>query len=264
MSSDRHRRLVTRRLTELIFIAHARASSRGARSRSRLPWKEPPHADVRGSSKGTTCNSRSSERARSAAPLAPTWREVDTTSSCATWTRTTWTRSIATDLRIEGPVEEFTVRVRAITPDELPEQIEHVAIAVKSHHTHAAAELVRGRIAPGGYLVSFQNGFHRRHPRRGGRAREPHRQFRELWGRRHGTGPRHARQHRHVPRRRAFRERHLAPRHRTGGGPALRPGHGQHHGISSGARRLMAPCSTAVPPRISRSPITWKTRVIAP
>lgn len=62
-------------------------------------------------------------------------------------------------LRIEGPVEEFTVRVRAITPDELPEQIEHVAIAVKSHHTNAAAELVRGRIAPGGYLVSFQNGF---------------------------------------------------------------------------------------------------------
>jgi 2-dehydropantoate 2-reductase len=62
-------------------------------------------------------------------------------------------------LHIEGPVEEFTVRVRAITPDELPAQIEHVAIAVKSHHTVAAAELVRGRIAPGGYLVSFQNGF---------------------------------------------------------------------------------------------------------
>jgi 2-dehydropantoate 2-reductase len=62
-------------------------------------------------------------------------------------------------LRIEGPVENFTVRVSAITPEELPDQIEHVAIAVKSHHTEVAAKLVRGRIAPGGYLVSFQNGF---------------------------------------------------------------------------------------------------------
>jgi 2-dehydropantoate 2-reductase len=62
-------------------------------------------------------------------------------------------------LTIEGPVENFTIAVRAITPDQLPDQIEHVAIAVKSHHTDAAAELVRGRIAPGGYLVSFQNGL---------------------------------------------------------------------------------------------------------
>ncbi len=62
-------------------------------------------------------------------------------------------------LSIEGPVENFTVRVTAITPDELPGQIQHVAVAVKSHHTNAAAELVRGRLAPGGYLVSFQNGF---------------------------------------------------------------------------------------------------------
>ncbi len=62
-------------------------------------------------------------------------------------------------LTIEGPVENFTVAVKAITPDQLPDQIEHVAIAVKSHHTDAAAELVRGRIAPGGYLVSFQNGM---------------------------------------------------------------------------------------------------------
>jgi 2-dehydropantoate 2-reductase len=62
-------------------------------------------------------------------------------------------------LTIEGPVENFNVRVKAITPDQLPAQIEHIAIAVKSHHTEAAAELLRGRIAPGGYCVSFQNGF---------------------------------------------------------------------------------------------------------
>jgi 2-dehydropantoate 2-reductase len=62
-------------------------------------------------------------------------------------------------LSIEGPVENFTAAVTAITPDQLPDQIDHVAIAVKSHHTGAAAELVRGRIAPGGYVVSFQNGM---------------------------------------------------------------------------------------------------------
>jgi Asp-tRNA(Asn)/Glu-tRNA(Gln) amidotransferase A subunit family amidase len=33
------------------------------------------------------------------------------------------------------------------------------AVAVKSHHTAAAAELLRGRLAPDGYVVSFQNGL---------------------------------------------------------------------------------------------------------
>ncbi|HEY5112366.1 MAG TPA: amidase family protein [Acidimicrobiales bacterium] len=62
-------------------------------------------------------------------------------------------------ITIEGPVENFNVRVKAITPDQLPAQINHVAIAVKSHHTASAAALLEGRIAPGGYVVSFQNGF---------------------------------------------------------------------------------------------------------
>ena len=62
-------------------------------------------------------------------------------------------------LRIEGPVENFTVSANAITPDQLPSQIEHVAVAVKSHHTAAAAELLRGRITPNGYVVTFQNGL---------------------------------------------------------------------------------------------------------
>jgi 2-dehydropantoate 2-reductase len=62
-------------------------------------------------------------------------------------------------LIIEGPVENFTVRVPAITPDQLPAQIDHIAVAVKSHHTESAAALLKGRVAPGGYAVSFQNGF---------------------------------------------------------------------------------------------------------
>lgn len=62
-------------------------------------------------------------------------------------------------LTIEGPVENFTVRARAVAPDELPEELQFVGIAVKSHHTAQAAELLRGRLAADGYVVSFQNGL---------------------------------------------------------------------------------------------------------
>ncbi len=62
-------------------------------------------------------------------------------------------------LTIEGPVANFNVKIRAITPDQLPATLDRAAVAVKSHHTHDAAELLRGRITPGGYCVSFQNGL---------------------------------------------------------------------------------------------------------
>jgi 2-dehydropantoate 2-reductase len=62
-------------------------------------------------------------------------------------------------LRIEGPVEEFTVRVPAITPDELPDRIEHAVVAVKSLHTASAAALLRDRLAPGGAVLTVQNGL---------------------------------------------------------------------------------------------------------
>jgi 2-dehydropantoate 2-reductase len=62
-------------------------------------------------------------------------------------------------LVIEGPVEQFTVEARAITPDQLPDRLEHAAVAVKSHHTSAAAELLRRRLDPDGWVVTFQNGL---------------------------------------------------------------------------------------------------------
>ena len=65
----------------------------------------------------------------------------------------------ARGLIIEGPVNEFTVTAHAITPDELPDQIEHAIVAVKSLHTRAAAELLRGRLAPDGYVLTVQNGL---------------------------------------------------------------------------------------------------------
>jgi 2-dehydropantoate 2-reductase len=62
-------------------------------------------------------------------------------------------------LIIEGPVNEFTVAARAITPDQLPDQVSHAIVAVKSLHTRAAAELLRTRLAPGGDVLTVQNGL---------------------------------------------------------------------------------------------------------
>lgn len=62
-------------------------------------------------------------------------------------------------ITIEGPVENFSVKAKAILPADLPDKLQHVAIAVKSHHTKSAAELLRGRLAPDGYVVSLQNGL---------------------------------------------------------------------------------------------------------
>ncbi|MDQ1752558.1 MAG: hypothetical protein QOE71_3614 [Pseudonocardiales bacterium] len=62
-------------------------------------------------------------------------------------------------LTISGPVENFSVAARAVLPKDLPESLHRVAVAVKSHHTGNAAELLRGRLADDGYVVSFQNGL---------------------------------------------------------------------------------------------------------
>ena len=62
-------------------------------------------------------------------------------------------------LIIEGPVNEFTVAAHAITPGELPDRVDHAIVAVKSLHTRAAAELLRDRLAPDGYVLTVQNGL---------------------------------------------------------------------------------------------------------
>jgi Asp-tRNA(Asn)/Glu-tRNA(Gln) amidotransferase A subunit family amidase/ketopantoate reductase len=63
-------------------------------------------------------------------------------------------------LRIEGPVEQFTVRVPAVLPADLPERLDGpVLLAVKSHHTAAAVPALAGRMAGDGFVVSLQNGL---------------------------------------------------------------------------------------------------------
>ena len=66
-------------------------------------------------------------------------------------------------LRITGPVEEFTVPVPAVLAADLPDKIDGpVLLAVKSHHTAAAAALLTGRLGgepSASYVLSLQNGL---------------------------------------------------------------------------------------------------------
>jgi 2-dehydropantoate 2-reductase len=63
-------------------------------------------------------------------------------------------------LRIEGPVEQFTAHPRAVAPGDLPGRIDGpVLLAVKAHHTAAAAGLLSGRLRGEGHVVSLQNGL---------------------------------------------------------------------------------------------------------
>lgn len=59
-------------------------------------------------------------------------------------------------LEVTGPVEQFTVRARAVTPDGLPDRIDRAIVAVKSLHTAAAAELLRDRLAPDGFALGAE------------------------------------------------------------------------------------------------------------
>jgi 2-dehydropantoate 2-reductase len=66
----------------------------------------------------------------------------------------------ARGVRIEGPVEQFTARLPAVTPDGLPGQVDGpVLLAVKSHHTAAAAAVLAGRLHGDACVVSLQNGL---------------------------------------------------------------------------------------------------------
>jgi 2-dehydropantoate 2-reductase len=66
----------------------------------------------------------------------------------------------ARGLRIEGPVENFTVTVPAVLPEDLPPRLDGpVLVAVKSQHTAAAAVVLAGRMHGDGFVVSLQNGL---------------------------------------------------------------------------------------------------------
>ena len=64
-----------------------------------------------------------------------------------------------TGLSITGPVEQFTQVVPAVTPDELEGVFEVIVLAVKAQATEAALAMLKPHLAPGGYVLSAQNGL---------------------------------------------------------------------------------------------------------
>lgn len=62
-------------------------------------------------------------------------------------------------LTIKGYGETFTAHAPAITPDELPEGLECVVLAVKAPATRAALAQIAPRLAADGCIVSAQNGL---------------------------------------------------------------------------------------------------------
>jgi 2-dehydropantoate 2-reductase len=65
----------------------------------------------------------------------------------------------ADGLTLEGPLEQFTVPARAVAPDELPDGLGAVLLAVKHQHTRAALQAIAPRLASDGFVVSLQNGI---------------------------------------------------------------------------------------------------------
>jgi 2-dehydropantoate 2-reductase len=62
-------------------------------------------------------------------------------------------------LKITGPIEEFSVSVRAVTPDQVKGPIRHVLLAVKGQHSTAATRMIAPLLAAGGSVLSLQNGL---------------------------------------------------------------------------------------------------------
>jgi 2-dehydropantoate 2-reductase len=65
----------------------------------------------------------------------------------------------STGLAITGPVEAFTIRVPAVTPDELRGTYGRIVLAVKAQATEAACTMLAPHLAPDGFVLSAQNGL---------------------------------------------------------------------------------------------------------
>ena len=62
-------------------------------------------------------------------------------------------------LAITGPIENFSIVAKAFQPADLRGTFRHVILAVKAHHTAAAARALAPHLAPDGYVLSAQNGL---------------------------------------------------------------------------------------------------------
>lgn len=62
-------------------------------------------------------------------------------------------------LRVTGPIDEFSVRVPALTPQTLSGTWDEIILATKAHHTDEAVGALLPHLTAAGYVVSAQNGL---------------------------------------------------------------------------------------------------------
>jgi 2-dehydropantoate 2-reductase len=65
-------------------------------------------------------------------------------------------------LAIEGPIETFTVPVKAATPEAVTGKFRRIFLCVKAHHTAGAVAMLAPHLADDGAVVSLQNGLNER------------------------------------------------------------------------------------------------------
>lgn len=64
-----------------------------------------------------------------------------------------------TGLRIEGPIDTFTVQAEAYHPHDVRDTFKTILLCVKAHATASATNLLGTILADDGYVVSVQNGL---------------------------------------------------------------------------------------------------------
>lgn len=62
-------------------------------------------------------------------------------------------------LTIRSYAETFTVAAKAVTPEDAPDRLNALVLAVKAHATQDALKWVSPKLAPKGFVVSAQNGL---------------------------------------------------------------------------------------------------------
>ena len=62
-------------------------------------------------------------------------------------------------LTIEGPIDQFTVKVQAVTPSQVEGTFSRILLCVKAHHTEGATRQIAPHLASDGYVASYQNGL---------------------------------------------------------------------------------------------------------
>jgi 2-dehydropantoate 2-reductase len=62
-------------------------------------------------------------------------------------------------LALEGPVDQFTQKLDARTPEELTGVYRRIVLAVKAQATEAAVDMLAKHVAPDGFVLSAQNGL---------------------------------------------------------------------------------------------------------